>query len=177
MSTFNRKKIQSLTLGERIKKIRSDKRASLSDIYKATMIQVEHLDCLEKGEYDKLPADVYVKGFLRSFANYMGVDAQELIKLFKKERNIQKNIQGLKKKKKKQGKSINFTITPKIISAFFISVFFIMLAWYFYDKLDNFISNPSLIILVLKVFVNWVCHKYIFAPESQLKQLHVFYIF
>ncbi len=89
---FTRKKVESLTLGEKLKKLRSDFRMSLLEVSRATRIQVKYLEFLESGAYDKLPADVYVRGFLRSYARYLNIDEQAFIKLYERERNIQENL-------------------------------------------------------------------------------------
>ncbi|MDX9913358.1 MAG: helix-turn-helix domain-containing protein [Candidatus Moranbacteria bacterium] len=149
MNGFKVKKVRSLTLGEKMRRIRNEKRVILPEIAKNTKIQLEYLEYLENGDYNKLPADVYVKGFLKSFADYLGVNEEYLIKSFNKEKSIQKNIEGGSKEKIKPNK-INlsrFAITPKIISIFFISLFFLALMFYLYKNLNNFVSNPELIIM------------------------------
>ena len=149
MNGFKRTKVQSLTLGEKLRNIRSNKRASLSDISRNTRIQIEYLEYLEQGAYDKLPADVYVKGFLKNFAEYLSVDEKDLIKSFNKEKSIQQNIKGDEDKNNlpKKINLSNFSINPKVISIILVSIFFIGMSFYLYKKLDNFVSTPELIIL------------------------------
>jgi len=53
---------------------------------------VKYLEYLENGQYEKLPAEVYVRGFLRSYARYLNIDEQALVKLYERERNIQANL-------------------------------------------------------------------------------------
>ena len=89
---FTRKKVESLTLGEKLRKLRTEFRMSLQDVSKVTRIQVKYLESLESGQYEKLPADVYVRGFLRSYARYLNIDEQALVKLYERERNIQENL-------------------------------------------------------------------------------------
>lgn len=149
MDEFKRTKVKSLTLGEKIRNIRSNKRASLADVSRNTRIQIEYLEYLEQGVYDKLPADVYVRGFLKSFAEYLNVDEQDLIKSFKKEKSIQRNIKGDEDKDNipKKINLSNFSINPKIISLVLIILLFAGMSFYLYKKLDNFVSTPELIIL------------------------------
>lgn len=92
VETFIRKKVESLTLGEKIKKLRGQYRMSLAEISKSTKIQVKYLEYLEAGAYDQLPADVYVRGFLKSIARHLGLDENALLKLHASERNIQANL-------------------------------------------------------------------------------------
>lgn len=146
---FIRKKVSSLTLGEKLKKLRSENRISLNEISKHTKIQAKYLEYLESGEYDKLPADVYVKGFLRSYASYLGVTENNLIKLYERERGIQKNIKKDDKKEKlaEPIRFSNFTITPKKIIVSVIVLLVLGSFFYIYSELDSFVSTPRLVIL------------------------------
>lgn len=149
MVRFTTKKIDSLTLGERMKKIRDERRLSLSEIAKSTKIQVKYLEFIEEGAYFKLPADVYVKGFLRSYAIFMGLSETMLIKQFEREKGIHKNIKKVVEDEG-SGEPIRFSslvITPKII--IISSVSFVVVAgfMYLYAEVNNFVSKPRLAIM------------------------------
>ena len=145
---FKRKKIDSLTLGERMNKIRSDRRLSLYEISKSTRIQLKYLEYLEAGEYEKLPADVYVRGFLKSYADYVGVNEKGLVRLYERERNIRRNIRKIDEEERIVGpvNLAKWVITPKIIAgaAVFLLIFFGF--FYLYREIDKFISTPKLVI-------------------------------
>jgi cytoskeletal protein RodZ len=49
----------------------------LSEVAAATKIPLHTLQCLEGGEWDNLPADVFVKGFIRSYAKHLGLAPEE----------------------------------------------------------------------------------------------------
>ncbi|MDX9855347.1 MAG: helix-turn-helix domain-containing protein [Parcubacteria group bacterium] len=148
MNGFRRTKVHSLTLGEKLRNIRNNRRVSLSDISKNTRIQIEYLEYLEQGAYERLPADVYVKGFLKSFAEYLNVDERDLIRSFEKEKSIQQNIKGDNKKENPKKINLsNFSINPKVISIVFMSLLFLGLSFYLYKKLNDFVSIPDLVIL------------------------------
>jgi transcriptional regulator with XRE-family HTH domain len=148
-ASFKRKKIDSLTLGEKMKKIRSERRLSLNEISKYTRIQVKYLEFLENGQYQKLPADVYVVGFLRSYAEFVGVNDKVLVKLFEREKRIQKNINKIDDDSKKIEplKLSKSVITPKIIAGTAVAVFIFLSLFYLYREIDTFISNPRLVII------------------------------
>jgi cytoskeleton protein RodZ len=48
-------------------------------------IHYEHLLALEEGRFDELPGPTYVIGFLRSYAGYLALDADDLVRRFKDE--------------------------------------------------------------------------------------------
>jgi len=140
-----------MTLGEKLKKLRADKRISLGEISRVTRIQTTYLESLEEGDYDNLPADVYVKGFLRSYADFMGVDERALVKLYEKERGIKNHLEKSKnpqKEKKKEPISISsFVFTPKKI-VLATSVLLVFLgAFYLYREIGSFADSPRLLVL------------------------------
>lgn len=149
MVRFTTKKIDSLTLGERMKKLRDERRLSLVEISKSTKIQTKYLEHLEAGAYLKLPADVYVKGFLRSYAIFMGLNETALIKQFEREKGIHKNIKKVVENEN-SAQPIGFSslvVTPKIIIV--SSVLFVVVGGflYLYAELNNFVSKPRLAII------------------------------
>lgn len=137
-----------MTLGEKLKKIRSEYRISLSEVAKHTKIRIKYLEYLENGEYEKLPAEVYVRGFVRSYASFLGAEESLLVKLYEREYHIQKN---LKKGQFKEQKEIFFefprvVVTPRII----FSVCAILLAvsgfTYLYREFRSFAAEPRLVV-------------------------------
>lgn len=146
---FTRKKVPSLTLGEKMRKLRGDLRMSLHDVSKATRIQVKYLEYLENGEYGHLPADVYVRGFLRSYARYLNIDEQTIIKQYERERNIQKNL-GREVPKNIQSKALNISslvITPQTLVIALIVLLVGGAFLYLFREFRSFASDPLLTIL------------------------------
>jgi len=61
---------------------RARKKLSLDDVARITKIQPRILERLESGQLDGLPAEVFVKGFVRSFARCVGLDETEALERF-----------------------------------------------------------------------------------------------
>lgn len=149
---FTKKKVGTLTLGERLKKIRSDKRISLGEVSRVTKIRLEYLECLENGCYQDLPADVYVRGFLKSYGDFLMVDEQNLIRLYEKEKRIKKNLEKNKKIiennfKTKTIKISIFVFTPKRIFLSLIPVLVVLIFFYLYREVGSLTDMPRLIII------------------------------
>jgi cytoskeletal protein RodZ len=66
------------TVGERLKAAREEKKLSLEDIAAQTRIPQRHLESIESGEWDKLPAPTYTIGFAKSYASSVGLDRTEI---------------------------------------------------------------------------------------------------
>lgn len=61
-------------IGERLRLAREEQGVSLEDIAKQTRIPIRHLQHIERGEWDALPAATYSVGFARNYANAIGLD-------------------------------------------------------------------------------------------------------
>jgi cytoskeletal protein RodZ len=66
------------TVGEQLKAAREEKKLSLEDIAAQTRIPQRHLESIENGEWDKLPAPTYTIGFAKSYASSVGLDRTEI---------------------------------------------------------------------------------------------------
>ncbi len=148
-ASFTRKKIQSLTLGEKLRKLRGDTHVPLTEVARSTRIRVRYLEYLENGEYEKLPADVYVRGFLRNYARFLGVDETILMKLYEQERNIQKNL-GNTTEAKTSAFNLpvpSFVITSKTVTLSVVALLTIGIFGYLYQEFTRFAAEPELVIL------------------------------
>ncbi len=70
------------SLGEYLKQARKKKRLSLEQIASQTRIQAQHLQALESEDFANLPAKVFAKGFVRSYAKILGLDEEEALQCF-----------------------------------------------------------------------------------------------
>jgi transcriptional regulator with XRE-family HTH domain len=70
--------IQDATIGERLRAAREAKGISLDEIAGQTRIPVRHLQHIETGDWDALPAITYSIGFVRSYGNAVGLDGAAL---------------------------------------------------------------------------------------------------
>lgn len=66
------------TVGQRLRAAREEKKLSLEDVAAQTRIPRRHLESLETGEWDKLPATTYTTGFAKSYASAVGLDRTEI---------------------------------------------------------------------------------------------------
>lgn len=62
------------------------KRISLEEISRRTRIRVDTLVRLEKEDHLNLPAEVFVKGFLRAYARTVGIDGEEAVRRYLSQR-------------------------------------------------------------------------------------------
>jgi cytoskeleton protein RodZ len=63
-------------IGNSLREARHRQELELSEIEQATKIRARYLQALEEEQFDALPAQAYVKGFLRNYADHLGLDGQ-----------------------------------------------------------------------------------------------------
>ena len=66
-------------LGERLVAAREGRGIDLFRAERETKIRRAYLAALERGDYASLPGAVYVRGFLRNYAQYLGLDPEEAV--------------------------------------------------------------------------------------------------
>ena len=106
-------------LGERLREARESQGISLSQAAVETRILQRYLVALEDGDYQHLPGDVYARGFIRNYADYLGSPADELIELYRRERGMSEPI-----------RVVPATSSPRVrglVVPSFFGVFFVVL--------------------------------------------------
>jgi cytoskeleton protein RodZ len=77
-------------LGELLEEARQNKGVSLEEVEEELRIRMKYLQALEEEDLSIMPPEVYVKGFLRNYAIYLGLDPEEVRALYYKTRPIEK---------------------------------------------------------------------------------------
>jgi cytoskeletal protein RodZ len=67
------------SLGSYLKKEREQRQVSIAELAQTTRIPVRILQQLESDDQSELPADVFVRGFLRSYARALGLDEEHVL--------------------------------------------------------------------------------------------------
>ena len=67
------------SLGEKLKQARDERGISLSEVAEQTRISPLYLEAIENDDYRTLPGGIFNKGFVKSFAKYVGVDEHEAL--------------------------------------------------------------------------------------------------
>lgn len=70
---------EGLYRGKTLKQVRERMGVELQTISKETKINIKVLEWIEEEAFEKLPALVYLKGFLKSYAQSLGLDPQKVI--------------------------------------------------------------------------------------------------
>jgi cytoskeleton protein RodZ len=70
-------------IGRFLEQKRKERGLSLEEVEQATKIRKRYLTGLERANYSILPDAVYARGFLKTYANYLGLDGEALSRRLK----------------------------------------------------------------------------------------------
>ena len=151
LNKFKTKKVETvLTAGECLKRKREELSISLRDISEKLKIKISYLENLEKGNYKELPPDVYVKGFVKSYAQLVGLNSEKMVSIYDREKNIENKIERKFRKKEAYTNKLtarNFAIiTPKVVTAFFSLLILFIVGYYLWYQVSSFNSTPYLFV-------------------------------
>ena len=70
------------SIGDKLKSEREKKGYSIEQIARDTNIAKRYLEALEAEDFSVFPGDPYLIGFLRNYSDYLGIDPDEMVKLY-----------------------------------------------------------------------------------------------
>lgn len=150
---FRRKSVRSAkTIGEQFEGARAHLKTSIADVEKATHVRAKYLRALETNSFDELPELVYTLGFVRRYAQFLGIDPQLAMNEYRGERlaahklGWSRKIEALPAQfaASQTVQEPSFIITPKLFwfSASFASV--VLVAGYLWYQVHGFMAAPNL---------------------------------
>jgi len=73
------------TPGKLLKTEREKKEKSLEELAKSLKIRQDYLKAIEDEDYGHIPSDVFTKGYIRAYADALGLDSSHILNLYKKQ--------------------------------------------------------------------------------------------
>src|SRR6201999_4189807 len=72
-------------IGARLREARMRAKIDINQVESDTKIRAKYLRAMENEEWDLLPGEIYAKTFLRTYADYLGLDSRELVEDYRRE--------------------------------------------------------------------------------------------
>ncbi|MFC1631841.1 helix-turn-helix domain-containing protein [Candidatus Omnitrophota bacterium] len=124
------------TIGEKLRQARLEQNLTLEEVYRQTKVHPQVLEALEQDRAHNFLSFVYIKGFLRKYAQFLGLDVDQLLKQYlgsqKKEKEVtpepEPEQETVEKGKTASGPAVNRVL---IIRAVFSILLLIGLIVYF----------------------------------------------
>lgn len=144
---FKLRKIRTVhTLGEKLRRARKRKGVDLVEAELATKVRAKYLEALENEDFDLLPNDIYTRGFLSTYAEYLGLENKKMIGLWEQQNLTKGKEDDQEFRSNKIIKEKSFVITPKIIAFFIGAIFCLSAVAYVIFQVVSFASVPKLAI-------------------------------
>ena len=104
-------------IGETLREARMRRRIDMAEVESATKIRAKYLRALESEEWDLLPGPTFVKTFLRTYAEYLELDARLLVEEYKQrfERPAGMDITPLNLRNQRRARRVAPRIGPGIV--------------------------------------------------------------
>ena len=117
-------------VGSLLKEMRLQKGLRLPDVSKRLCIRKFYLEAIEDSNYKEIPAFPYGVGFIRSYAEYLGLNGSNIVELYKEETNINpdKDIYMLEPQSEANVPGRKYLIIS------LLAVILVYVAWYMYNS-------------------------------------------
>ena len=125
--------IEQNKLGTVLRTARENKGVTLAKAESATRIRLKYLEALEEGRASDLPEPVFVKGFLRNYAIYLGLDSKEVLLLYRSEYGIKKDVADVQPEIEPI-KAPPSRLTPALLTVGLALVVFLLVMYYLYQQ-------------------------------------------
>ena len=101
--------------GDALREARLKKNITIDDVFEGTKIRPSYIESIEASKYDSFHSETTIKGFLRNYAQFLGLSPESIIAVYRREQITTSN---LNIKKKWNIKLPMFSVSPSIFVVF-----------------------------------------------------------
>lgn len=76
------------TVGQYLRELREERKMSVAEVSRATRVPMASVERIETDRFDELPGEVFVRGFLKSYARALGVPADDVLARYTASRRV-----------------------------------------------------------------------------------------
>ena len=133
---------ETKTIGDILRTKRKEKGLEIKQVAEITRIRAEYLKALETGAYKIFPSEVYVKGFLKNYAKFLGIRAEKAQAMYRREN---KQIQAAEIEQMKLKKSrFDFALTPEKLIIAIVTIITVSIVYYIVSQVSTITQKPEL---------------------------------
>ena len=141
---------QGQRLGEMLRSARESRGLDRTRVERDTRIRERYVSALERGAYEELPGDVYARGFLRSYARYLGLDPDGMVALYRIETRALPATRSrafTRRQRLASPQPRAFVINPRVMVAAALTILVGALIAYLAYQVITFARTPELRVL------------------------------
>jgi cytoskeleton protein RodZ len=122
-------------IGETLREARMRRRIDMTEVESATKIRGKYLRALENEEWDLLPGPTFVKTFLRTYAEYLGLDARLLVEEYRQrfERPSSQELTPFRRPSRRPRRRVGALVGPGAVLfgglVVLLAVFYVLGTW------------------------------------------------
>lgn len=132
------------SVGEMLRTGRKEKGLEIRQVAEVTRIRAEYLTALENNDYSSFPSEVYIKGFLKNYAKFLGIDQKKALAMYRRD-----NMSSKKAKieaQKIKPRRFDFTLTPEKLIIGIVVVITLTIIYYIASRVTTILQKPELTI-------------------------------
>lgn len=145
MTFIIRKFDNSQTLGEKLKSVRREANFTLSEMEKKTKVRKVFLQAFESGKYDKLPASIYARNYLKAYVRALGTDETYFLEQFDLERGTCDFIKNACLPRKRT-RALQFLVASRFVKIGLLSFLALIVVAYIGFQVRTIAAPPELLI-------------------------------
>ncbi|MDZ7798752.1 MAG: helix-turn-helix domain-containing protein [Patescibacteria group bacterium] len=146
MAEFRKRNFADKTLGEKLREIRQESGYSQKKVEENINVSEKYIRYLEEGHYEKLPGEVYIKSFLKKYADFLSVNKEKVLALYENEKKIYQKLDSYDSNQylPPKGKVKFPFLNPKNLRNLIIILFILAILLYLGWELTHIIAPPKL---------------------------------
>lgn len=145
MAFVIRKFDQAQTLGEKLHAMRREANFTLAEMEEKTKIRKAFIKAFESGEYNKLPASIYARNYLKIYVRALGGDTTYFLDLFEQERGTCDFV-GSSRLPRRRTRALQFLVASKFLKVGAISLVAFAVVGYIGWQLQAIAAPPDLLV-------------------------------
>ncbi len=138
-------------VGKELKKIRLKENISLEEIAEETIIRKKYLEDIEKERYDSIPGEAYVKAFIKSYAEYMGLNGKKVVEFYQEQQQLEQaknevneeRINGGRSKVFQQKSDSKKKILLPLLIIILAAIFFVLYHFGLFENLAAYFAGET----------------------------------
>ena len=129
------------TCGQLLKRARLEKGFSVKKVAEGTKIRPQYLRALEKDDYSALPSIISTKGFIKNYADFLGMESKDVLAVFRRDFD-EKKAEKAGEKNEEIGQSLVFNWTPRWTAILIVGFLVLLFLAYLFWQYQSLVSAP-----------------------------------
>lgn len=135
-----------IEIGRQLREARENNNLTIEQVEEMTKIREKYIRAIENGDFYLIPEEVYLKGFIRSLANCVGLDGDMMVRqynelckineaLIQKKREEEDIVRAEQNKRERDEASAKVGLNPGMWVWILIAVVLVLIIWFLVPRI------------------------------------------